>query len=118
MQDFRNLKVWEKAHQLTLLVYRLTKNFPKEELFALTQQIRRSSASVPTNIAEGCGRGSNADFARFLWIASGSAKEVDYQLLLARDLGFFQDTEYQQSKEAISEVMRMLSGLIQTVSNS
>jgi four helix bundle protein len=77
LQDFRNLKVWQKAHQLTLGVYRVSKSFPKEELFALTQQVRRSAQSIPTNIAEGCGRGSNADFARFLWIANGSAKEVD-----------------------------------------
>jgi len=115
MQDFRNLKVWGKGHELTLLVYRLSKSFPKEELFCLTQQLRRSSSSIPTNIAEGCGRGSNADFARFLWIANGSAKEVDYQLILARDLGYLNESDYQVARNLVIEVMRMLSGLIQTV---
>jgi len=115
MQDFRNLKVWGKGHELTLLVYRLSKSFPKEELFCPTQQLRRSSSSIPTNIAEGCGRGSNADFARFLWIANGSAKEVDYQLILARDLGYLNESDYQVARNLVIEVMRMLSGLIQTV---
>jgi four helix bundle protein len=118
MQDFRKLKVWEKSHQLTMGVYRATKGFPKEELFALTQQIRRAAMSIPSNIAEGCGRSSNADFARFLWIASGSAKEVDYQLLLARDLSYLTDEDYDDLSGLVGEVMRMLAALIQTVGNS
>jgi four helix bundle protein len=73
MKDFRDLKVWQKSHELTLLIYRSTKNFPKEELYGLTSQIRRSSSSIPTNIAEGCGRQTNAEFSRFLQIAFGSA---------------------------------------------
>jgi len=94
MKDFRELKVWEKAHQFTLVVYQATTAFPKEELFGLTSQMRRSAASIPTNIAEGCGRGSDDDFRRFLQIAMGSASELKYQLLLAHDLGYFDATEH------------------------
>ncbi|HRJ76165.1 MAG TPA: four helix bundle protein, partial [Anaerolineales bacterium] len=82
MKDFRQLKVWEKSHQLALAVYKVTKSFPKEELYGLTTQIRRASMSIPTNIAEGCGRNTDADFARFLQIAMGSASETEYQLIL------------------------------------
>jgi four helix bundle protein len=89
MKDFKELKVWVKAHQLTLAVYQATTTFPKEELYGLTSQMRRSAASIPTNIAEGCGRGSDDDFRRFLQIAMGSASELEYQLLLAHDLGYF-----------------------------
>ena len=88
MKDFRKLEVWEKAHALTLSVYHAADPFPREELYGLTSQIRRAAVSIPTNIAEGCGRGSEAELARFLQIAMGSASEVEYELLLARDLGF------------------------------
>jgi four helix bundle protein len=88
MKDFRQLKVWDKSHQLALAVYKATKEFPKEELYGLTSQIRRASMSIPTHIAEGCGRNIVADFARFLQIAMGSASETEYQLILACDLEF------------------------------
>jgi four helix bundle protein len=88
MRNFRNLKVWKKAHELVLHVYKLTEEFPREELFGLVSQTRRSAVSVPSNIAEGCGRNSNVELARFLEIARGSASELEYQLLLARDLKF------------------------------
>lgn len=77
MQDFKNLKVWEKAHGLTLEIYRYTKDFPKEELYSLTNQLRRAASSVPANIAEGCGKQTKADFANFLNIALGSANETE-----------------------------------------
>jgi len=96
MKDFRNLQVWERAHQLTLTVYKMTANFPAEERFGLTSQIRRCSASIGANIAEGCGKRGNGEFQRFLQIASGSASELDYHLLLARDLGFLRDEEYRK----------------------
>jgi len=96
MKDFRQLKVWEKAHQLALAVYKVTKGFPKEELYGLTSQIRRASMSIPTNIAEGCGRNTDAEFARFLQIAMGSASETEYQLLLAHDLEFLTSEQYQK----------------------
>jgi four helix bundle protein len=81
MKDFRQLKVWEKSHQLALAVYKITKEFPKEELYGLTSQIRRASMSIPTTIAEGCGRNTNKEFARFLQIAMGFASETEYQLI-------------------------------------
>ncbi|WP_092769607.1 four helix bundle protein [Hymenobacter actinosclerus] len=86
MLDYRSLQIWQRSHQLTLQLYGLTKNFPREELFGLVSQMRRAAASIPTNIAEGCGRNSDAELARFLTIASGSASELDYQLLLSHEL--------------------------------
>jgi four helix bundle protein len=115
VQDFRNLKVWEKAHSLTLSVYKRTGNFPQHELYGLRSQIRRSSSSVPMNIAEGCGRGSPADFLRFLQIAMGSACELEYQLLLGRDLEYLPPDDYNPLTEGVVEVKRMLAALIQTV---
>ncbi|WKZ39603.1 MAG: four helix bundle protein [Anaerolineales bacterium] len=115
MKDFRKLKVWEKAHQLALAVYKVTKSFPKEELYGLTSQIRRASMSIPTNIAEGCGRQTDAEFARFLQIAMGSASETEYQLLLARDLEFLSNEQYQQLHNDVTEVKRMLTSFMQTL---
>src|SRR3989337_3096034 len=108
MKDFRQLKVWEKSHQLALAIYKATKEFPKEELYGLTSQIRRASMSIPTNIAEGCGRNTDAEFARCLQIAMGSASETEYQLLLARDLEFLPRNEYEKLHSEVEEVKRML----------
>jgi four helix bundle protein len=112
MQDFRNLKVWEKGHALTLAVYDRTTTFPKHEMFALTNQIRRAASSIPMNLAEGCGRGSDAEFGRFLQIAMGSACEVEYQLLLARDLAYLPAETYMALHGDVLEIKRMLSALI------
>ena len=112
MQDFRNLKVWEKAHALALEVYQKTKDFPGEERYALTRQIRRCAVSIPTNIAEGCGRGSDAELARFLQIARGSASELEYTLLLARELGMLKGPAHEAMAPRIEEVQRMLAALI------
>ncbi|MFA5183724.1 MAG: four helix bundle protein [Syntrophales bacterium] len=102
MKDFRKQKVWQKSHQLTLDIYQTTSNFPREELYGLTNQIRRSCASIPANIAEGCGRNSESDFCRFLQMAMGSASELEYHLLLSHDLGILSDFDYQNlSKETI-----------------
>jgi four helix bundle protein len=90
MKNFRDLQVWGKAHVLALDVYRLTARFPREELFGLTSQMRKCSASIAANIAEGCGRRGNAEFHRFLQIAAGSASELEYHILLARDLGYLE----------------------------
>src|SRR5512136_2412595 len=95
MQDYRNLKVWQKSHNLTLSVYKLTSKFPKDELYVLTSQIRRAAVSIPANIVEGCARGGDAEFGQFLRIAQGSAAELDYHLLLARDLNFMDAPSYQ-----------------------
>lgn len=94
MQDYKALKVWEKSHQLTLAVDQATATFPKDELYGLTSQIRRACASIPANIAEGCGGDGGAEFARFLRIAMGSASELDYHLLLARDLNLLSAVGY------------------------
>lgn len=113
MRNFKELKVWQKAHIFTLEIYRLTKDFPKTEKFGLTPQIRRAAASVPTNIAEGCGRAGDRDFARFLSIAAGSASEVEYQLLLAKDLNYIRQDTYSESKTMVNEIKKMLNTFIQ-----
>lgn len=115
MKDFRRLKVWEKAHLLTLEVYRLTARFPREELYGLTSQIRRCSASIGANIAEGCGKEGNKELHRFLQIASGSASELDYHLLLARDLNYLPNADHTRVDRRLLEVRRMLTGLLQKV---
>lgn len=112
MKDFRSLKVWGKAHDLTLAVYRLTNDFPQRELYGLTSQLRRAAVSVPTNIAEGCGRSGDREFRRFLQIAMGSASELEYQVLLARDLGYLKEEKYSLVQEHLGEVKKMLGGLI------
>ena len=104
MQNFRNLRVWKVSHQLVIKIYSYTNKFPKAELYSLTSQIRRSSISIPSNIAEGCGRGSDSDFARFVQIAFGSASELEYQAYLALELGYFSDAEY---TELISEIEKI-----------
>ena len=114
MQDFRNLAVWTKAHSITLEVYRLTDGFPRSEMFGLSSQIRRAAASIATNLAEGCGR-TQPEFGRFLQIAFGSACEVEYQLLLARDLGFLASQTYEGVNANVVEVKRMLNCLLKRI---
>lgn len=111
MRDYRRLKVWVKAHGLALEVYDATRGFPSDELFGLTRQIRRASVSVASNLAEGCGRGSAAELLRYVRIAQGSASEVEYQLLLANDLGYLEENSYEHLRIVASEVMMMLDGL-------
>lgn len=115
MKDFKKLKVWEKAHRLTLDVYQASATFPREELYGLTSQIRRSCLSIPTNIAEGCGRSSDTDFARFLQISMGSASEVEYLLLLGRDLDLLVHEAYKELNSVVVEIKRMLTSLIKTL---
>jgi four helix bundle protein len=111
VQDFRDLKVWAKAHHLVLDVYRFTRAFPREELYGLTSQMRRSAASIATNVAEGCGR-SQGDFGRFVQIALGSASEFEYQILLATDLDLLASTDAQDLNQRVVEIKRMLSSLL------
>jgi four helix bundle protein len=115
MRNFKKLDVWFKAHQLTLEIYKATQNFSDDERFGLTSQIRRASASIPTNLAEGCGRDSDAELKRFCHIAMGSANEVEYQLILARDLGYIETTDYQTLSEKVIEIKRMLTGYIKSI---
>jgi four helix bundle protein len=115
MKDFKELVVWRKAHAVTLAIYTATKGFPKEEMYGLTSQLRRSAASIGANIAEGCGRRSDGEMGRFLHIAYGSAAEVEYHLLLARDLRMLEENLYRQLDREIDEIERMLTALIQRV---
>ena len=112
MRDFRQLRVWQKAHRLTLAIYEVTGTFPKEEIYGLTSQLRRAGASVPANIAEGCGRDGTAELSRFLRIAMGSASELEYHLLLAHDLNMLSDSAYERLATDTTEVKRMLASLI------
>ncbi|HZS85838.1 MAG TPA: four helix bundle protein [Stellaceae bacterium] len=111
MQNFRDLKAWEKAHKLVLAIYAATSSCPKEERFGLMAQMRRAAVSVPANIAEGCVRSSDPDFARFLNTAIGSASEIEYFLLLARDLEFIPELRCEQLTVQVQEVKRMLAAL-------
>jgi len=115
MKDFRDLRVWEGAHKLTLEIYRVTATFPKCELYGLTSQVRRCSASIGANIAEGCGKRGNKEFQRYLQIASGSASELDYHLLLSRDLGFLGDPQYHALARSLTELRKMITSLLQKI---
>lgn len=118
MQDFRKLLVWQKAHRVTLDVYKITKDFPGDELYGLTSQMRRAAASIGANISEGCGKESRLDFARYLQNAAGSSSELEYHVLLARDLGYLSPEGAGLLTSKVSEVKRMLSGLMQRLRKS
>jgi four helix bundle protein len=113
VKDFRELKVWQRSHTVTLELYRHTKRFPKDEMFGLTSQMRRCSSSIPANIAEGCGRDGDAELKRFLNIALGSACELDYFILLASELGYLEATDSARLAAEILEIRRMLGMFIQ-----
>lgn len=113
MEDFKNLKVWAKAHQLTLAIYQSTRKFPRDEIYGLTSQIRRASVSIGANIAEGCGRRSDPEMKRFVQIARGSASELEYHLLLARDLQLLTVEEFKDLEAKALEIQRMLASLAQ-----
>jgi four helix bundle protein len=108
MQDFTQLKVWQKAHNFTVNLYKITAKFPSEEKFGLTNQIRRASVSIESNLAEGCGRNGDKEFSRFIDIAQGSAYEVRCQLFIARDLGFLSIDSFELLLDKIDEISRMM----------
>ena len=112
MRAFRDLLVWQKAHALTLALYTTTRSFPRDEQYGLTVQVRRAAASVAANLAEGCGRRTAADFGRFVQIALGSASELEYHLVLAADLGFLTRDRHVELDNCVTEVKRMLTGLV------
>lgn len=118
MRNFRELKVWWKGYRLTLEIYKATAGFPRQETYGLTAQLRRSCASIPANIAEGCGRSGDAELARFMQIAMGSVSKLEYHLLLARDLGFLDARGYKNLSENTIEVKRMLSTFINKLRSS
>jgi four helix bundle protein len=115
VQDFCNLKIWQKAHALTLAVYQATATFPGEERFGLTIQLRRTAASVPISIADDCGRGTDAEFRKCLSLAMGAAKQLEYQALLAHDLGYLPAPVHTRLGADAVEVQRMLAGLMHTL---
>lgn len=114
MKNYKELIVWRKAHEMTLDVYSATRQFPREELYGLTSQLRRSAASVGANIAEGSGRRSNNEICRFLQIARGSASEAEYHILLAHDLKLLREEDFRRLSRQADEVQRMLTSLIQS----
>lgn len=116
MRNFRKLSVWEKSHELTLNIYNSTSSYPKDELYGLISQMRRSASSIPTNIAEGCGHNTQPQLARFLSVASGSASELEYQIILSKDLGFIDNKSFKELSEKVTEIKRMLFSLLQKVS--
>ena len=113
MEDFKKLKVWSKAHELTLAIYNRTRTFPNYEMYGLISQIRRAAASIGANIAEGCGRRSDPEMKRFIQIARGSASELEYHLLLARDLHLLNPVEFNELEAKVLEIQRMLTALSQ-----
>jgi four helix bundle protein len=115
MKDFKDLKVWKRSHDLTLSVYKATATFPREELYGLTSQIRRASASIATNIAEGCGRNTDNELARFLEIAMGSASELEYLLQLSNDLNFLDKAKSDELDTAVIEIKKMLTSFIRNI---
>ena len=118
MKDFRTLNVWQKSHKLAVKVYQLTRSCPKEELYGITSQLRRAIISIPANIAEGCGRGSDKDFAKFVQIAIGSASESEYLVLLSNELGYITKVITEQLTENICEIKKMLTSLIKNLHKS
>lgn len=115
MRVYQNIKVWQKSHCLTLAVYTVTSRFPADERFGLVSQLRRSAGSIPANIAEGSGRNGLAEFARFMDMSMGSANELEYHLLLARDLGYLDEAKWSELSELTIEVKRMLASFLKAL---
>ena len=115
MRDFKKIQVWERAHRFVLKIYKITSTFPKDELYGLTSQMRRAAVSIPSNIAEGSGRDTQAELARFVHISGGSASELEYQLILAHDLGYIEDAIFPELNSEINEIKRMLKGFEKAV---
>ena len=115
MRNYRDLQVWGKAHNLTLELYRISRGFPREEVYGITSQLRRAAVSIGANLAEGCGRRTSAELARFVRIAMGSASELDYHLLLSRDLGFMAFEEFTSASATLTGVRKMLTSSLNSV---
>ena len=115
MRNYRDLQVWNKAHNLTLELYRFSRQFPREEIYGVTGQLRRAAVSIGANLAEGCGRRTRNELARFVRIAMGSASELDYHLLLSRDLGYMAADDFMSASAKLTEVRKMLTSFLQSV---
>lgn len=118
MQNYQKLEFWKRSHELTLNVYKLTNDFPKHELFGLVSQMRRSTSSIPTNIAEGCGRDSKKELKRFLYISFGSSSELEYQLLLAKDLGYINEEAYNYNLNDLTIIRKQMNTYIHKIKDS
>jgi len=112
MRDFKELKVWQKGHELAIAIYKVTSSLPREEVYGLTSQMRRASSSIPANIAEGCGRNGEAELARFMSIAMGSASELEYYCILCRDLRMLKAADCERLIELIVELKKMLTAFV------
>jgi len=108
MRDYQQLAIWQRSHKLTLKVYSITQAFPKEEVYGLVSQMRRSASSIPTNIAEGCGRESIVELKRFLTIASGSSSELQYQFILSKDLNYINEIIFKELFDEITQIRKMI----------
>jgi four helix bundle protein len=115
MRNYEDLEVWQKAHALTVRVYRITEAFPRSEMFGLSSQIRRAAGSIGANLAEGCGRWNEVELARYVQIAMGSASELQNHLRLAKDLGFLDESNYRSLMNALTSIRQMLTALLQTL---
>ena len=115
MRNYRDLQVWSKSYELSLELYRLSRSFPREEIYGITSQLRRAAVSIGANLAEGCGRRTNAEMGRFVRIAMGSASELDHHLLLCKDLGFLREEDYKRTARSLIEVRKMLGGLLDSI---
>ena len=115
MRNYRDLQVWGKAHNLTLELYRISRGFPRDEIYGITSQLRRAAVSIGANLAEGGGRHTSPELARFVRIAMGSASELDYHLLLSRDLGIMNEDDFKSSVAALTEVRKMLTSFLGSV---
>ena len=117
MRNFLTLEIWKRSHLLTLKIYKITKSFPKEEMFGLISQMRRSASSIPTNIAEGCGRNTNPQFVHFLQIATGSCSVLQYQILLCKDLYYFTEEEFKELNKEVNELRKMIFAYLSKLSS-
>ena len=115
LRNYRDLQVWNKEHALTLQLYKVSRDFPRDEVYGLTAQLRRAAASIGANLAEGCGRQTDNEMARFLKIALGSASELDYHLLLSHDLGLLAHADYEHSAKELTSVREMLRSLLNAI---
>ncbi len=118
MKDYRNIQAWQRSHKLALLLYKITDKFPAKENYGLTSQIRRAAVSVPTNIAEGCGRTTETELTRFMDISLGSLNEIEYLLLLSMELGYIEKEVYQNLSKEVIEIRKMLTAFVKTVHKS
>jgi four helix bundle protein len=118
MKTHHDLTIWKKSIEFVTNVYQITKGFPKEEIYGLTNQLRRASVSIPSNIAEGAARSHNKEFVQFLFIALGSASEIETQLVISKNLKFIGEKEYLKLNEEIVEIRKMLNGLIKSIKST